>query len=90
MMEEAAIARPINASVNQLSLGQSEGSGGGADLVLGGDVQVLQAAVKQQVLVDLVPGDHHAAVHLGVGGQVHLQHLETHAHTHTHRQLLAH
>lgn len=49
-----------------------------SDLFLGGDVQVLQAGVQQQVLVDPVSGDvaRRPAVHLGMIRQVDLQHLQ--------------
>lgn len=47
------------------------------DLFLRGDVQVLQARVEQEVLVDVVAGvARRSAVHLGVVRQVHLQHLD--------------
>ena len=48
-----------------------------AHLLLCGDVEVCEAGVKQQVLVDLVPGvlPRGAAVHLWTGRQVQLQHL---------------
>lgn len=50
------------------------------DLFLGGDVQVLESGIEQQVLVDLVSGDfdRRSAVHLGMGRQVQLQHLHKH------------
>jgi len=48
-----------------------------SDLLLRGDVQVLQLGIEQQVLVDLVARDValSSPVHLRVGRQVHLQHL---------------
>ena len=48
--------------------------------LLPGDVQMLPAGIQQQVLVDLVPGElgRRPAVHLGVGGQMDLQHLRGH------------
>lgn len=47
-----------------------------SDLFLGGDVQVLQAGVQQQVLVDLGDVARRPAVHLGMIRQVDLQHLQ--------------
>lgn len=51
-----------------------------SDLFLRGDVQVLQAGVEQQSLVDTVPCDfsQRSAVHLRVGREVHLQYLRQH------------
>lgn len=46
------------------------------DLFLGGDVDVLEAGVEQQVLVDLVPRDFEFLVHVRLRRQMHLQHLE--------------
>lgn len=49
-----------------------------SDLFLRGDVQVLEARIEQEVLVDLVSRDvaRRPAVHLGLGRQMNLQHLQ--------------
>lgn len=48
-----------------------------SDLFLRGDVQVLEARIEQEVLVDLVSRDvaRRPSVHLGLGRQMNLQHL---------------
>lgn len=46
------------------------------DLFLRGDVQVLESGIEQQVLVDLVSRDFDFSVHVGLGRQMHLQHLQ--------------
>lgn len=48
------------------------------NLFLFGDVQVLEAGIEQQVLVDLVPRDFAkcSPIHLRMGRQMHLQHLQ--------------
>lgn len=50
------------------------------DLFLRGDVQVLEARIEQEVLVDLVSRDvaRHSAVHLRMSRQMNLQHLQEH------------
>lgn len=50
------------------------------DLFLGGDVQVLEARIEQQVLVDLVSCDfaRRSPVHLRMGWQMDFKHLQRH------------
>lgn len=56
---------------------QSDGRVSGSDLFLRGDVQVLEAGIEQQVLVDPVSCDFDRlpVVHLRMSRQVDLQHL---------------